>query len=224
MDWIKVKVKHAEYEFADASDSVFRAWIMVMMLVAGLEAIPSEEQIKARIGKKKFNNLMQYLDKHESFSVHSDDKSKTSLSHIIEKVMEDVASVIRKRHKESEYMAEYRRKTLHKPLQSVCVSNGVREEIRLDKIREEKNKTRGAFAPPLIDEVIAYRAEVGKGVDPQYFLDFYEARGWMTGKNKMKDWRAAYRTTAKWDQSIKNQEKEKEDERRKLIERLRNRV
>ena len=35
------------------------------------------------------------------------------------------------------------------------------------------------------------------GVDPQRFIDFYETKGWMVGKNKMKDWKAAVRT---WEQ------------------------
>ena len=33
-----------------------------------------------------------------------------------------------------------------------------------------------------------------KAIDAQQFIDFYEAKGWMIGKNKMKDWRAAVRT------------------------------
>ena len=35
--------------------------------------------------------------------------------------------------------------------------------------------------------------ERGNDVDPERFVDFYEAKGWMVGKNKMKDWRAAVR-------------------------------
>ena len=31
-------------------------------------------------------------------------------------------------------------------------------------------------------------------MDPEKFIDFYESKGWMVGKNKMKDWRAAVRT------------------------------
>ena len=31
-------------------------------------------------------------------------------------------------------------------------------------------------------------------MDADRFVDFYESKGWMVGKNKMKDWRAAVRT------------------------------
>jgi hypothetical protein len=34
-------------------------------------------------------------------------------------------------------------------------------------------------------------------VDPQRFVDYYTSNGWMVGKNKMKDWKAAVRT---WEQ------------------------
>lgn len=50
------------------------------------------------------------------------------------------------------------------------------------------------FTPPTLPEVQAYIAERGSGVDAQRFLDFYSSKGWMVGKNHMKDWKAAVRT------------------------------
>ena len=29
------------------------------------------------------------------------------------------------------------------------------------------------------------------GVDPETFYNYYQAKGWMLGRNKMKDWKAA---------------------------------
>lgn len=55
------------------------------------------------------------------------------------------------------------------------------------------NKSRG-FTPPTLEEVAAYCQERNNGVDPQKWYDFYAAKGWMIGKNKMKDWKAAVRT------------------------------
>ena len=48
-----------------------------------------------------------------------------------------------------------------------------------------------------MDEVKAYCLERKNGVDPQAFVDFYESKGWMIGKNKMRDWKAAVRTWEK---------------------------
>jgi len=52
--------------------------------------------------------------------------------------------------------------------------------------------------PPTIEMVTKYCLERGKGIDPQSFIDHYEARGWQfkTGQ-KMKDWQAAVRTWEK---------------------------
>jgi len=48
--------------------------------------------------------------------------------------------------------------------------------------------------PPQIEDVISYCKERNNGIDPRKWYDHYEARGWMIGKNKMKDWKAAVRT------------------------------
>ena len=55
------------------------------------------------------------------------------------------------------------------------------------------------FAPPTFDEVNAYCRERRNQVNPQTFVDFYASKGWMVGKTKMKDWRAAVRTWEKRD-------------------------
>ena len=54
------------------------------------------------------------------------------------------------------------------------------------------------FIPPTVEEVESYCLERGNGIDAQSFIDFYESKGWMIGKNKMKDWKAAVRT---WERS-----------------------
>ena len=50
------------------------------------------------------------------------------------------------------------------------------------------------FKPPTVDDVALYCRERGNTVDAQRFVDFYSAKGWMVGKNKMKDWKACVRT------------------------------
>jgi len=55
------------------------------------------------------------------------------------------------------------------------------------------------FIPPTLEEVIAYCNERNNGIDPESFIDFYESKGWMVGKNKMKDWKAAIRTWERHD-------------------------
>lgn len=57
-----------------------------------------------------------------------------------------------------------------------------------------KEKKRGGNIPPSIQEISDYCRERNNGIDPNHFFDFYEAKNWMIGKNKMKDWMAAVRT------------------------------
>lgn len=58
---------------------------------------------------------------------------------------------------------------------------------------------RPKFTPPTLEEVEKYKVEVCSPVDPQDFLDFYEAKGWTVGSAKMKDWKAAFRRAANWE-------------------------
>jgi len=53
------------------------------------------------------------------------------------------------------------------------------------------------FRKPTLEEVAAYCEERQNGMDPAQFIDFYESKGWMIGKNPMKDWHAAVRTWEK---------------------------
>lgn len=61
-------------------------------------------------------------------------------------------------------------------------------------VRTEAAKEKRNFLPPTLPEVQAYCTERGNKVDARQFIDFYTAKGWMLGKNKMKDWKAAVRT------------------------------
>ena len=55
------------------------------------------------------------------------------------------------------------------------------------------------FTPPTLEEVQAYVSERQSPVDPQAFIDFYAAKGWMVGKTPMRDWRAACRNAEQWE-------------------------
>ena len=58
---------------------------------------------------------------------------------------------------------------------------------------KEKEIKRKRFTPPTIQEVAEYCLEKGYAVDAERFIDFYASKGWMIGKNQMKDWKAAVR-------------------------------
>lgn len=70
------------------------------------------------------------------------------------------------------------------------------KEKEKEKVKVKDNHK--IFKPPTVEDIRAYCTERGNRVDPQSFVDFYESKGWMIGKNKMKDWKAAVRT---WERS-----------------------
>lgn len=55
------------------------------------------------------------------------------------------------------------------------------------------NKT-NTFDVPKLENIKKYVEENKFTVDPNQFYDFYQSKGWMVGKNKMKDWKASVRT------------------------------
>lgn len=67
-----------------------------------------------------------------------------------------------------------------------------------DNVNDLKENTkRKVFAKPTAEEVKAYCAERKNNVDANKFIDFYESKGWLIGKNPMKDWKACVRTWEK---------------------------
>ena len=73
------------------------------------------------------------------------------------------------------------------------------KEIKEKEIikEREKEKTARRFIPPTVEEVKARIAEMGYTFDAEAFIAFYQSNGWMVGKSKMKDWRAAMVTWQK---------------------------
>ena len=74
----------------------------------------------------------------------------------------------------------------------------VTDTVSISKdIDKGMGKRASSFRPPDVNEVRAYCQERKNNVDPERFVDFYTAKGWFVGKNKMKDWRAAVRNWEK---------------------------
>ena len=59
--------------------------------------------------------------------------------------------------------------------------------------KEKKGGKTKNFSPPSFDDVRTYCRERKNCIDPERFINFYESKGWMVGKNKMKEWKAAVR-------------------------------
>ena len=57
------------------------------------------------------------------------------------------------------------------------------------------NKNNGRFTPPTEEQVFEYMQErdFAHRKESEAFVNFYESKGWLVGKSKMKDWKAAVR-------------------------------
>ena len=79
-------------------------------------------------------------------------------------------------------------------------------ETNLTTINKNKEIriTNKLFKKPSVNDVELYCIERDNKIDAISFVNFYESKGWMVGKNKMKDWRACIRT---WEMRAVNQKK-----------------
>ena len=69
---------------------------------------------------------------------------------------------------------------------------------------------RNKFVIPTVEDIQEYCDERGNNIDAQRFIDYYSARGWMLGKNHIKDWKACVRTWERNDSFKPKQEKQPE--------------
>jgi len=78
-------------------------------------------------------------------------------------------------------------------------ANPTTEQQQSDTNKNDKNDKNIYIdnIPPKIEEVKKYCIERDNGVNWNKWYDFYESKGWLIGKNKMKSWMAAVRTWEK---------------------------
>ena len=90
-------------------------------------------------------------------------------------------------------------------IEGVNVNDNVNDNVNVINISASAQRKR--FVKPTVEEVRAYCQERGNTVDAETFVNFYESKGWMVGKNHMKDWKSAVLT---WERSRKEEPKPQE--------------
>jgi len=68
--------------------------------------------------------------------------------------------------------------------------NGMYTASQEEQEEEQEEEKNNRFKIPTKEEI---NSEF-PGFDAERFIDFYSSKGWMVGKNKMKDWKASVRT------------------------------
>jgi hypothetical protein len=79
---------------------------------------------------------------------------------------------------------------LSKAKASLKQGSSIKEE---DKDKEIRN----IFIAPTLEQVESFCLENNLELEAEKFVNFYESKGWIVGKTKMKNWKAAVRNWAK---------------------------
>src|SRR3990167_9037775 len=145
------------------------------MIINRGQLICGRLQLEAELGinQHKIYRLMELLEKEQLI-----EQRKTNAFTI-------VSIVNYESYQNNEQPVSNERATSEQP---VSTSKALKND------KNDKNDKKDTFTPPSFEEVSQYCLERGNGVDPKKWHDFYSAKGWMIGKNKMKDWKAAVRT------------------------------
>jgi predicted phage replisome organizer len=209
------------------ADTIIVIWFKILCLAGkqnnrGVflikDSMPYTEEMFAAIFRRPLNTVRLAISTFANFG----------MVEVIEGVVmlpnwgkhQNIEGMERRQEYMRNYMRDYRtnqkllaeNKCLHKHLHKHDVSI-LDKDIDIDKNYMGENsqtKKPKAKIPPDIEEVEAYCKERNNEINPSTFIDFYTARGWMIGKNKMKDWKAAVRT---WEQNDKNRKAQQPPER-----------
>ena len=134
---------------------------------------------------------------------HSDDNRQV----YYKAVTSDKLSLVTNCHEPSDKMSPVPVTNCHQTsdkMSPVLKDNNIADTINdnlSDSIVVCDTPTPDHFTKPTREAVKTFAERKGPAVvDPERFYDFYEANGWKVGKNKMKDWRAAFRN---WERTEK---------------------
>ena len=138
-----------------------------------------------------------FLPKFVKFQYNVTDPTELNPNNRVHKSVIDILS--------SYHLVEGSTKTLPSPLKKdIRVTRGAKDKDKDKDINNSSNKIkRKVFKKPNKDEVQKYCNERKNTIDPERFITHYESKGWMVGKVKMVDWKAAVRT---WEKNNFNQE------------------
>lgn len=145
-----------------------------------------------------------FLPKFVKFQYNVTDPTELNASNRVHKSVIDILS--------SYNLVQGSSKTLVSPLEKdIRVTRGAKDkdkDIDKDKVKDKvkdkdiKTTKRNIFKIPTEDEVREYCRERKNTVQSGAFMAHYISKGWMIGKNKMVDWKAAVRT---WEKNNFNQ-------------------
>jgi hypothetical protein len=125
------------------------------------------------------------------------------------------------RYTKSKYLEIYKEE-LARLTNGIPNGNQMTTQVRLGKVSigkdssiGDKSPTRTKFYVPSIDSIREYMKEIEcPNEESDRMFNYYESNGWMVGRNKMKDWKAACRN---WKLNLKKYPEKKSQFQNKAI-------
>jgi hypothetical protein len=111
------------------------------------------------------------------------------------RVLRNIEKRDEKRKQKSEAGKKGMNNRWHKPITGDnTVITKITKERKGKERKGKESKGNKNFIIPTAEEVTEYGKTIDFVIDGSRFCDYYQARGWLIGKNKIKDWRACVRT------------------------------
>lgn len=129
----------------------------------------------------------------------SNNPKNTDISQNVSNVRSDTSEV---RNEESE-------------ISTNIIKDQYQDQEKKRKAKDKKTEGGTRFCAPSVEEVKAYCLERGNGIDPQAFIDFYQARNWHYGTTAIRDWKACIRT---WEKRAEERKPKGTYEQRKVTD------
>ena len=178
------------------------------------ETIPYDEKMLATITNMNIDIVRSAIKIFTELHLMEVFDDKTIYLFETQKMLGEATSThrvkaFRERQKQLQIIEERNvNETLHKRKSETYIEKELEKEIDIDKEKKNKKETVAkrspSFIKPTQEDILEYCKERKNNIDPHQFYDFYEAKGWFVGKNKMKDWKAAVRT---WEKRENNSNK-----------------
>ena len=165
-----------------------RTNIPIEHIKAGIEILEAPDPYSRTEGQDGIR--IERLDSHRPWGW-------SIVNHQQYKMMQD-ADDVREKNRIRKANERARKKNSHAENVTKCdshashaMSRHTDTDTNTDTVKKKTATKR--FVAPSLDEVIAYKSEKTLSINPAQFIDFYESKGWIVGKSKMRDWKAAAR-------------------------------
>ena len=231
--WIKIATdifdnqKIKIIESMPEGDAIIVIWFKILMLAGNVndggsvyftKDIPYTDQMLATVFNRPLTTIQLALNTFEKFGMIEVVDDVIQLSNWEKYQNVDGLEKIREQNRIRVARHRERKKLECNVTSNVTVTHGnaidIEEDIDIEKDKNISNRAKSTrFVPPTLEQVQDYCRERGNDVDAQRFIDFYESKGWMVGKNKMKDWKACVRT---WERSRSESKPENHDKLKEL--------